>query len=184
MYAMPLSVNTDGSLRVFWEETSLVGKGRRRLSFNECKKRAFRRLDHHGIKVFSVEEEEYCYIPMGGELPDLTQRVIGFGGAANMVHPATGYHACRMLAASTDLSRSIGEGIRSKESVDKISADSYRVLWGRPNRGQRDFQAFGNYFSYYHHYYFIITYIKTLPCRGLNRRPMAWETDDIPMCQA
>lgn len=40
--------------------------------------------------MLGVEEEEYCYIPMGGELPDLTQRVIGFGGAANMVHPATG----------------------------------------------------------------------------------------------
>jgi lycopene beta-cyclase len=42
------------------------------------------------MKVLGVEEEEYCYIPMGGELPDLTQRVVGFGGAANMVHPATG----------------------------------------------------------------------------------------------
>ena len=43
-----------------------------------------------GITVLGVEEEEYCYIPMGGELPDLTQRILGFGGAANMVHPATG----------------------------------------------------------------------------------------------
>ena len=43
-----------------------------------------------GMKVLGVEEEEYCYIPMGGELPDLSQRVLGFGGAANMVHPATG----------------------------------------------------------------------------------------------
>ena len=42
------------------------------------------------MKVLGVEEEEYCYIPMGGELPDLAQRVVGFGGAANMVHPATG----------------------------------------------------------------------------------------------
>ena len=42
------------------------------------------------MKILGVEEEEYCYIPMGGELPDLTQRIIGFGGAANMVHPATG----------------------------------------------------------------------------------------------
>ena len=46
--------------------------------------------DMLGITVLGVEEEEYCYIPMGGELPDLTQRILGFGGAANMVHPATG----------------------------------------------------------------------------------------------
>jgi Lycopene cyclase protein len=47
-----------------------------------------------GMKVLGVEEEEYCYIPMGGELPDLAQRVVGFGGAANMVHPATGAVVC------------------------------------------------------------------------------------------
>ena len=45
------------------------------------------------MKVLGVEEEEYCYIPMGGELPDLAQRVVGFGGAANMVHPATGRYS-------------------------------------------------------------------------------------------
>ena len=27
----------------------------------------------------------------------------------------------------------------------------------------------------------IILYIKTLPCQGLNRRPTAWEADDIPI---
>ena len=43
-----------------------------------------------GMKVLGLEEEEYCYIPMGGELPDLTQRAVAFGGAANFVHPATG----------------------------------------------------------------------------------------------
>ena len=96
--------------RVFFEETSLVGKDSRRLSFEECKKRAYARLGYHGINVLGLEEEEYCYIPMGGELPDLTQRIIGFGGAANMVHPSTGYHACRMLAASTDVAAVIGQG--------------------------------------------------------------------------
>jgi len=146
MYAMPLSANTDGTYRVFWEETSLVGKGKRRLTFEECKRRALLRLEHHGIKVSNVEEEEYCYIPMGGELPDRTQRVIGFGGAANMVHPSTGYHACRMLAASTDLSKVIGEGIRNNSPSDKIAADAYRSIWSQTTRGQRDFQAFGGDF--------------------------------------
>jgi lycopene beta-cyclase len=141
MYAMPLSVNNDGTFRVFWEETSLVGKGKRRLTFEECKRRALLRLEHHGMKVSNVEEEEYCYIPMGGELPDRTQRVIGFGGAANMVHPSTGYHACRMLAASPDLSKVIGEGIRNNLPSDKIAADAYRSIWSNTNRGQRDFQV-------------------------------------------
>jgi lycopene beta-cyclase len=149
MYVMPLSANKEnGTHRVFWEETSLVGRGSRRLTFAECKKRAYQRLKFHGINVLGVEEEEYCYIPMGGELPDLTQRVIGFGGAANMVHPATGYHACRMLAASTDLSQSIGKGIRENQPADKIAADAYRSLWSQQNRGQRDFQVVVD-FSFY-----------------------------------
>ncbi len=67
MYVMPLSKKSDGGgYRVFWEETSLVGKDKRRLSFEECKKRALRRLEFHGIQYSDVEEEEYCYIPMGG----------------------------------------------------------------------------------------------------------------------
>ena len=90
MYVMPLSQNDDGTHRVFMEETSLVGRGSRRLTFEECKKRAYKRMEHHGIKVFDIEEEEYCYIPMGGELPDRTQRIIAFGAAANLVHPSTG----------------------------------------------------------------------------------------------
>jgi lycopene beta-cyclase len=146
MYAMPLSTMNNGSQRVFFEETSLVGRGNRRLTFTECKKRAYQRLKHLGITVLGVEEEEYCYIPMGGELPDLTQRVVGFGGAANMVHPATGYHACRMLAASTDVATAIGLGIHGKQSPDEISAAAYKAIWSSQNRGQRDFQAYGGDF--------------------------------------
>lgn len=146
MYAMPLGTYPDGSHRVFFEETSLVGKGLRRLSFEECKRRAFLRLKHHDINVLGVEEEEYCYIPMGGELPSLTQRVVAFGGAANMVHPSTGYHACRMLAASTDLAAAISAGIKSGSSPDAISASAYSALWSQQNRGQRDFQAYGGDF--------------------------------------
>jgi lycopene beta-cyclase len=65
MYTMPLGVLADGKYRVFFEETSLVGRGSRRLSFEECKSRAYERLKYHNINVLGVEEEEYCYIPMG-----------------------------------------------------------------------------------------------------------------------
>ncbi len=37
-----------------------------------------------------MEEEEFCYIPMGGAMPTIPQRVVGFGGSAGLVHPATG----------------------------------------------------------------------------------------------
>jgi lycopene beta-cyclase len=66
MYTMPLSTYPNGTQRVFFEETSLVGEGARRLTFEECKRRMYKRLEYLGMSVLGVEEEEYCYIPMGG----------------------------------------------------------------------------------------------------------------------
>lgn len=86
MYVMPLNQNLDGTYTVFWEETSLVGKDKRRLSFEECKRRAYKRLEYYNIKVLDVEEEEYCYIPMGGEIPELSQRGIDI---ITSIHPST-----------------------------------------------------------------------------------------------
>ena len=47
-------------------------------------------MDHLGIKVKSMTEEEYCLIPMGGVLPKFPQRTLGIGGTGGMVHPSTG----------------------------------------------------------------------------------------------
>jgi lycopene beta-cyclase len=169
MYAMPLEEYPDGTYRVFMEETSLVGRGARRLSFSECRRRARKRLAFHGMTVHSLTEEEYCYIPMGGELPDRSQRVIAFGAAANTVHPSTGvcmyvciclfvhlyvhsfihvslthctgYQACRMLASATDVAQEIGRGISTDQRPDEIAARTYNALWPKNNRRQRDFQV-------------------------------------------
>lgn len=70
------------------EETSLVA--RPAIGFQDLKERMEARLQHLGIQVKSVEEEEYCLIPMGGTLPKLPQRVLGIGGTGGMVHPSTG----------------------------------------------------------------------------------------------
>lgn len=146
MYVMPLSRNKDGTYRVFMEETSLVGRDSRRLTFEECKKRAYKRMQFHGMNVLDIEEEEYCYIPMGGELPDRTQRIVAFGAAANMVHPSTGYQACRMLAASTEVAKVIGHGLKTNQPPDQIASLAYNALWNKKIRRQRDFQAFGGDF--------------------------------------
>ena len=69
MYAMPLEEN-----RTFFEDTSLVA--RPAVSILECKERCFKRLAHLGIQVTGVEEEEFCYIPMGGPLPMKDQRIV------------------------------------------------------------------------------------------------------------
>jgi hypothetical protein len=46
-----------------------------------------------------------------------------------------------MLAASTDVASVVGKGVAEKQHPDKISADAYQAIWGKQNRGQRDFQV-------------------------------------------
>lgn len=59
------------------------------------------------MQVNLIVEEEYCLIPMGGVLPQRTQRVIGVGGTAGLVHPSTGYMVARTLGAVPQLSHRI-----------------------------------------------------------------------------
>ena len=117
MYAMPLGTLPNGNQRIFFEETSLVGKDERRMTFEECMLRAEKRLKQHNIKILGIEETEYCYIPMGGELPDSTQRIIGFGGAANMVHPSTGYQVQRMMATAPAIASVVSSMIKEDSNV-------------------------------------------------------------------
>ncbi|KAL1499486.1 hypothetical protein AB1Y20_011689 [Prymnesium parvum] len=149
MYVMPQGLSASGFQKAFFEETSLVGRDERRLEFAELKRRAELRLKHLGIKVRpgTIEEEEYCYIPMGGNLPDPSQRIVAIGGAAATVHPATGYQLCRMLASSTDVAAALSEELKKdKLDPDAAAAAAYRALWSPAQRLQRDFQVFGGEF--------------------------------------
>mmetsp|Transcript_26078 Transcript_26078/g.61136 ORF Transcript_26078/g.61136 Transcript_26078/m.61136 type:complete len:295 (+) Transcript_26078:1016-1900(+) len=146
---MPQGEQASGRQKAFFEETSLVGRGERRLGFAECKKRLDLRLKHLGVKVVpgTIEEEEFCYIPMGGALPDLTQRVVAVGGAAATVHPSTGYQLCRMLASSTDIAAALSQELAAPSfSPDCAAAAAYRSIWSPSLRLQRDFQVYGGEF--------------------------------------
>ncbi len=88
LYAMPLGKAPSGRNRIFFEETLLVA--RPKIDVTICKARLYRRLEHLGIKVAMVNDEELCCIPMGGSLPKFDNRVVAFGGASSVVHPSTG----------------------------------------------------------------------------------------------
>merc|ERR1712129_486539 len=138
---MPLGKN-----RIFFEETSLVG--RPAISFQTCKDRFFQRLKHLGIEVKNVEEEEFCYIPMGGPLPERNQRVIAFGGANAIVHPSTGYNLCRTLMGAIDLSKVIKTEFATGVNFnpEKAAAQAYHAIWNPSNIRQRNFAVFGGEF--------------------------------------
>jgi lycopene beta-cyclase len=145
MYTMPLGGN-----QVFFEETSLVA--RPALSFQECKDRCLKRLEYHGITITKLHEEEFCYIPMGGALPAKDQRIIAIGGAAAMVHPATGYHLCRCLMGASDVANVIVQELLADDNqtnaavvpdLDRIAGLAYHALWSPANQRQRNFSIFG-----------------------------------------
>lgn len=143
--------------KIFLEETSLVA--RPIVPFDVLKRRLDKRMEHLGIKVISVEDEEYCAIPMGGVLPTLPQRVIGVGGTAGMVHPSTGYMVSRVLGATPVVADAIidqlcapadkainSDALRaptSEEEAMMASAAVWAAMWPAARIRQREFFDFG-----------------------------------------
>ncbi|CAM9612775.1 unnamed protein product, partial [Laminaria digitata] len=126
--------------------TSLVA--RPPISFDLCKERLYRRMKHHGIEITKVMDEEFCYIPMGGSMPVLTQRVVALGGASGLVHAATGYMHVRMLAASGGVARAIASELKKEGpgAPEAAARRAYQALWPSKAKLQRDFHVFGGEF--------------------------------------
>ncbi|KAK9828833.1 hypothetical protein WJX72_002308 [[Myrmecia] bisecta] len=152
LYAMPFSPTY-----VFLEETSLVA--RPAIPFDELKLRLELRMQHLGVKITRVEEEEYCLIPMGGVLPTFPQRVLGIGGTGGMVHPSTGYMVARMLgmapiladAIIDQLSAASDKAVNSSAPVGALTeqesfamaASVWNAIWPVERLRQREFFLFG-----------------------------------------
>ena len=134
LYAMDL-----GNGRYFVEETSLVR--RPGLPFEVLQNRLERRLAHQGVKV-EVTEVERCLFPMGLPLPDLSQRVVGFGGAASMVHPASGYMMASVLKTAPQLAERIALDLDRGE-VKNLSQHAWKTLWPTERMRQRSLYMFG-----------------------------------------
>jgi lycopene epsilon-cyclase len=115
LYAMPLSPT-----RVFFEETCLAA--RPALPFSLLQERLEARLEKMGIKVIHMHEEEWSYIPVGGTLPDTTQQHLGFGAAASMVHPATGYSVVRSLSEAPMYAAALAGALGSTKGASSSRA--------------------------------------------------------------
>lgn len=141
LYVMPM--DGDEGRRAFFEETSLVASPA--MDFDQLKERLYKRLGYYGIEVEAVDDEEFCLIPMGGAMPLVRQRVVGFGGAASFVHPATGYMIGRALALAESAADIIAEEIKSG-SGNSANEKAFRIwdrIWNTARQRQRDFFNFG-----------------------------------------
>lgn len=115
LYAMPFS-----ETEIFLEETSLVA--RPGLDFDDLKLKLKERLDHLGVKVTAVHEEEYCLIPMGGVLPTFPQRTLGIGGTAGMVHPSTGFMVAKTMLCVRTLVGTLDDALKAGKRGDVTGA--------------------------------------------------------------
>ena len=135
LYALPLGRNV-----VFLEETSLAA--RPAASLGALSSRLDRRILHLGLRVRDTIAEERCRIPMGLALPRLDQRTLGFGVAAGLVHPATGYQVARSLAAAPALADAIALGL-DRGGPALGSERGWAALWPRERRIEWELYAFG-----------------------------------------
>jgi lycopene beta-cyclase len=136
LYAMDL-----GDDVYFVEETSLALAPA--VPFPLLQERLRRRLAHRGVTVREVQHEEFCLFPMNPPLPSLQQRVVGFGGAAGMVHPASGYMVGGLLRRAPDLAGAIAAGLdRGLRGADLARA-AWHGLWPPALRWKHAFFRFG-----------------------------------------
>ena len=134
LYAMPLGWDL-----LFVEETVLVR--RPPTSHWELARRLDRRLERLGIQRVAVLEEEFCTISMGGPSPVLGQRTVGFGAAAGLVHPASGYSLARSLQHAPAVADALVAGLA--ESPAAASQAAWAALWPEDRRRSWELFRFG-----------------------------------------
>jgi lycopene cyclase-like protein len=135
LYALPIS-----ETRLFVEETSLAG--RPAMSFDDLKSRLELRLAHLGLKVEKVHSEENCRIPMGLPLPRKNQRLLAYGVAASMVHPASGYQIARALTEAPKIGNVLANELKTSTPAAAVQA-GWEIIWPKPRVHSWELYTFG-----------------------------------------
>lgn len=137
LYAMDL-----GGGRAFMEETSLAHTPG--LPPEMLERRLQQRLAHSAIRIEQIERVEHCRFPMNLPLPDLHQPILGYGAAASMVHPATGYQVGAALhhapAVAQALVHALDQGIGDPRGLARAG---WAALWPAPRVQQHSLYLFG-----------------------------------------
>ena len=138
LYAMDL-----GGCRFFVEETSLALAPP--VPYAVLQQRLERRLAHRGVAIEKVEHEEFCLFPMNLPLPDLEQPVLGFGGAAAMVHPASGYMVGSLLRRAPAVASAVAAALAADLEAPSaaLARAGWQALWPLELRRKHALYQFG-----------------------------------------
>jgi lycopene cyclase-like protein len=138
LYAMDL-----GGGRYFVEETSLALAPP--VPYDTLRSRLHRRLAHRGVAIEQVEHEEFCLFPMNLPLPDLDQPVLGCGGAAAMVHPASGYMVGALLRRAPGVADAVAAVVAADPAASpaQLAQAGWQALWPLELRRKHALYQFG-----------------------------------------
>jgi lycopene cyclase-like protein len=142
LYAMHLEED-----RYFVEETSLALAPA--VPFAVLQQRLAQRLERQGAAITAIEHEEFCLFPMNPPLPALNQRVVGFGGAAGMVHPASGFMVGSLLRRGPQLAQTVAKALAQSQngsyaiSGSELARQAWTALWPAQELARRAFYRFG-----------------------------------------
>ncbi|MCS6839652.1 MAG: lycopene cyclase family protein [Roseiflexus sp.] len=137
LYAMDL-----GGGQFFVEETSLAHVPGVPLSILERRLRC--RLDASGVAVRRIVHIERCLFPMNNPLPYLDQPMMGFGGAASMVHPPSGYMVGKALRRAPEVARAIAQALGASGATPLSAARAgWQALWSPARLRRRQLYLFG-----------------------------------------
>lgn len=136
LYAMHL-----GEDRYFVEETSLAASPP--LGLDVLEARLERRLEVQGTPVGEVAHVERCVFPMTSVAPP-PQRVVAFGAAAGMVHPATGFMVARALRLAPSVAAMLARELGAPgASPDRVARRAWAVVWPEDARETHGLHLFG-----------------------------------------
>ena len=138
LYAMDF-----GNGKFFLEETSLGLSPP--LSQEKLKSRLRSRLQYRGIEITKLEyEERGVFLPMNIPIPSLKQPIMGFGGGAGMVHPASGYLVGSLLRRAPIVANAISIAMKkSSASPQDIAQKAWEALWPKELIRKKALYTFG-----------------------------------------
>lgn len=133
LYVIPL-----GGGRVLVEETSLAR--RPGLPLSTLRRRLHARLAHHGVLPPKDAAKERVSFPVD----DPRHRghdVVGFGAAAPLIHPATGFSVAASLRLAPQVAAAIAAHLPS--GPERASAAAHDVVWPRAAKAIHRFRRIG-----------------------------------------
>jgi lycopene cyclase-like protein len=135
-YTLPLA---DGWLV---EETSLAS--RPAISFEELERRLHARIQKDGLRITKIHRVERVLFPMDLPLPERTQRVVGLGAVASIVHPATGYSVAASLRLAPKLATSLVHALGAPGATPRTAAlAAWKTIWPNDRMKARGLETYG-----------------------------------------